>query len=82
MAQVLALQKTVGKEVSGIQIISTFIRHRVQPLQAMVHAMWQYTGAADPTRVHKEELSTNELETRVRSLTTLTAEDPFPGEPR
>jgi hypothetical protein len=43
--------------------------------------MWQYTGAADQTRVHKEEFSTNELEATVRLLTTLTAEGPFLGEP-
>ena len=60
MARVVALQKTVGKEVSGIQIISTFIRRRVQSLKARVHAMWQYKGAVDPTRVHKEELSTSD----------------------
>jgi hypothetical protein len=81
MARVLELQKTVGKEVAGVQIISTFIRRRVQPLQARAHAMWQYTGAADPTRVHKEKLSTNELETRIRSLTTLTAKDSLTSKP-
>ena len=32
MTRVLALLKTVGKEVSGVQIISTFVRRRVQPL--------------------------------------------------
>ena len=48
MERVVALQNTAGKEVSGIQIISTFIRRRVQPLQARVHAMWQYKGADGP----------------------------------
>ena len=43
--------------------------------------MWQYTGAADPTRTRPEELSTNELQKSVRALTTLTTEEPFPGEP-
>ena len=81
MKHVMALQSTVGEEVSEVQIIRTFIRRRVQPLQARVHAMWQYTGASDPTRTHNEELSTNELQKSVRALTTLTTEDVFLGEP-
>ena len=43
--------------------------------------MWQYKGATDPTRTRREELSTNELEKNVRSLTNLTVEDAFLGEP-
>jgi hypothetical protein len=48
--QVATLQSTAGKEVTGIHLISTFIRRRVQPLQVRVHAMWMYEGCQDPTR--------------------------------
>jgi hypothetical protein len=41
--------------------------------------MWQYLGAVDPMRVLKEELSSNDLGSCVRALTTMTTEDQLPG---
>ena len=43
--------------------------------------MWAYSGAEDPTRVSTKDYSPTEVEKRVRSLTKLTAADPFPGPP-
>jgi hypothetical protein len=39
------------KELSGIQLIRTFIERRVQPLAAQAHYMWDYTDCQDPTCV-------------------------------
>src|SRR5664279_4755347 len=77
MAQIATLRdETAGKEVTSIHLISTFIRRRVQPLQARVHGMWEYVGSSDPTRTREDELSRDELETRVRAITKLKANDP------
>ncbi|KQK16260.1 hypothetical protein BRADI_1g27841v3 [Brachypodium distachyon] len=45
---------------------------RIQPPEARVHPMWSFEGPRDPIRVNAEELSLNEVESRVRRLTTLT----------
>jgi hypothetical protein len=81
LAWVEALQTTAGKEVSGLHLISTFLRRRIQPLQSRIHAMWLYTGVQDPTHVHNEDFSTNELETRMRAITNLTSKDSCGGRP-
>ena len=61
--------------------MTTFIRRRIQPLQARAHGMWMYQGVSDPTRVGREELSTNEVQKSVRAITTLAVDDDFPGPP-
>ena len=76
MSQVEALRMTEGKQVSGLHLISTFIRRRIQPLQARVHGMWMYSGSSDPTRTRGDELSRDELETRIRAITSKRAGDP------
>ena len=39
--------------------------------------MWEYSGLQDPTRTSSEEISGEELETRVRQITNLKRDDPF-----
>jgi hypothetical protein len=78
-ARIHALQTGEGKDLSGLQIMTHFLRVRVQPIQARVHAMWCYSGSKDPTRVSKEDLSTAELEKIARHFTTLTASDNIPS---
>jgi hypothetical protein len=46
-----------------------------------MHAMWMYKGVEDQTRVHNEDLSTNELETGMRAITQLTNKDSCGGRP-
>ena len=79
MARIHALQTDKGKELSGLQIKTHFLRLRVQPIQARVSAMWTYSGSKDPTRVSKEDLSTSELEKLARQFTTLTAAHDIPS---
>jgi hypothetical protein len=43
------LRATPKKELSGIQLIRTFIERRVQPLAARAHCMWDYTDRRGPT---------------------------------
>jgi hypothetical protein len=50
MAQIHALQTDDGKELSGQQIMTHFLRLGVQPIQERVHSMWSYMGSKDPTK--------------------------------
>jgi hypothetical protein len=40
MEKIQQLRATPKKELSGVQLIQTFIEHRVQPLAAQAHCMW------------------------------------------
>ena len=69
--QMTVLQTTRGKELGGIQIMSTFVRRRIQPLCARHHPMWLYSGRKDSTRISREELGPEELHKIICSLTSL-----------
>ena len=62
--------------VTGVHLIATFVKLRVWPLRARAHPMWQYEGAHDASRMSPDELSKNELDTDVRSITSIKATDP------
>jgi hypothetical protein len=49
MEKIQQLRATPKKELSGLQLIRTFIERRVQPLAAQAHCMWDYTDRRDPT---------------------------------
>ena len=80
MKKIEELMKTKGHVVSGLHLISTFIKRGVQPLWVRAHPMWEFQGAHDPTRLAVQEplpLS-GAVETRVRGITKLTKHDPCP----
>ena len=77
LSQVATLRSAPNRELTGIQLISTFLKRRIQPLQARAHAMWMYSGFQDPTRTSPEELSSDDLESRVRQVTNLKRDEPF-----
>ena len=64
------LLKTLGRESGGVHLIATFFRLRVQPLRARPHPMWAAEGAGGP------QLDDEEVEFKVRSITSLRAADP------
>jgi hypothetical protein len=59
------------KELSGIQLIRTFIEHLIQPLSARAHCMWDYTDRQHPTRISPDELKESEIDDSVRAITKL-----------
>jgi hypothetical protein len=79
MARIAKLVKT--KKVTGINLISTFVRRCVQPLRARAHAMWEYSGVLDSSRTREDKLSNDELESRVRAITSLKLMDPCAEQP-
>ena len=75
------LESRMGKEEGGCTLIRTWLRRRIQPLQARIHPMFQWAGADDVTRIFANGISASEVDKRVRLLTKYTAKDVFPGEP-
>ena len=75
-----ALQLVSGKEVNRVDIIRTFLKRRVQPLQARVHSMFLYACPNDPTRVSSEELSSGDLDRVLCPLMKFKDGEDLPGE--
>jgi hypothetical protein len=71
MEKIQQLRATPKKELSGIQLIRTFIERRVQPLAAQAHCIWDYTDRRDPTRVSSDELKEVEIDDGVCAVTNL-----------
>jgi hypothetical protein len=71
MKKIQELQSTHKKELSGIQLIRTFIVRRVQPLDARAHCMWEYTDRRDLTRMSSDELKEVEIDDGVRAVTNI-----------
>jgi hypothetical protein len=71
MEKIQQLRATPKKELSGIQLIRTFIERRIQPLSARAHCMWDYTDRQDSTRISPDELKEAEIDDSVRAVTKL-----------
>jgi hypothetical protein len=71
MEKIQQLWATPKKELSGLQLIRTFIEHRIQPLATRAHYMWDYTGRRDLTRFSSDELKEAEIDDGVRAVTSL-----------
>jgi hypothetical protein len=71
MEKIQQLRARPKKELSGIQLICTFIERRVQPLAARAHCMWDYTDRRDSTRISSDELKEAEIDDGVRVVTNL-----------
>jgi hypothetical protein len=78
MKKIQQLRATPKKELSGIQLIRTFIERRIQPLAARAHCMWDYSDRRDSTRVSQDELHEAEIDECVRTVTNIKKKDPVP----
>jgi hypothetical protein len=72
MQKIAQLRSTPGKEVTRIQLIRTFKEHRVQPLAARAHCMWDYSGRKDPTQLSSDEMKDIDMDDGVRTISVLT----------
>src|ERR1041385_1001673 len=65
------VQKLVDlkRGITGGQLISMFMRRRIQPLQHWVHPMWRYTGLEDPTRCSPKDILGSDLLFRIQHVT-------------
>jgi hypothetical protein len=71
MEKIQQLRATPKKELSGIQLIRTFIECRIQPLSVRAHCMWDYTDRQDSTRISPNELKEAKINNSVRAITKL-----------
>jgi hypothetical protein len=71
MEKIRQLRATPKKELSGLQLIRTFIERRIQPLAERAHCMWDYTDRQVPTRVSSDELKETNIVDGVRAVTKL-----------
>jgi hypothetical protein len=78
MEKIQQLRATPKKELSGIQLIRTFIELRIQPLAARAHCMWDYSDRRDSTRISQDELHEAEIDECVRTVTNIKKKDPVP----
>ena len=59
--------------LTGGQLISVFVKRRVQPLHHRVRSMWQYTGPDDLTRCSAKEFTADDLLSWVQQVTKCTS---------
>jgi hypothetical protein len=71
MEKIQQLWAMPRKELSGLQLIYTFIERRIQSLAVRAHCMWYYTNRRDSTRISSEELKEAKIDDGVRAITNL-----------
>ena len=79
MKKIHELQSTSKKELSGLQLMTHFLRLRVQPLQARTNPMWAYSGPGDEARI-SVDLPVESLEKLARRFTKLNKSNSIPSE--
>jgi hypothetical protein len=72
LARIQALKSGRGGALSGTQLMAFFLQRRVQPLQHRLSKLWTFSGLGDSSRVSEDLMEKNDLDKRVRALTTLT----------
>jgi hypothetical protein len=78
MEKIEQLRATPKKELSGLQLIQTFIERRIQPLAARAHYMWDYSDRRDSTRISSDELREAEIDECVHAITNIKKKSPVP----
>jgi hypothetical protein len=78
MEKIQQLRATPKKELSGIQLIRTFIERRIQPLTARAHCMWDYNDRWDSTRISQDELHEAEIDECIRTITNIKKKSSVP----
>ena len=58
--------------LDAMDLIALFIGRRVQPLQARVRKMCEYTGLEDPTRYSNKPMNQKEFDQLMKIITSVT----------
>ena len=75
--KIQSLQSTPKKELSGLQIMTHFLRLRIQSLRARSNPVWSYSGPGDEARI-SADLPVEDLEKLARRFTKLNKNDEIP----
>ncbi|KAK1694394.1 hypothetical protein QYE76_011091 [Lolium multiflorum] len=73
--KVLDLKNAGGLTMCGTEVVSVFLKCRVQPLMSRPHQLWLFIGKDDKSRVSSVDLSNEELRDEVRRLTRFSQKD-------
>ena len=73
--KVLDLKNAGGLTMCGTEVVSVFLKRRVQPLMSRPHQLWLFIGKDDKSRVSSVDLSDEELRDEVRRLTRFSQKD-------
>jgi hypothetical protein len=73
--KVLDLKNAEGLTMCGTEVVSVFLRRRVQPLMSRPHQLWLYNGALDKSRISSTKVSEEDLRDEVRLLTRFSQKD-------
>jgi hypothetical protein len=73
--KVLDLKNAGGLTMCGTEVVSVFLKRRVQPLISRPHQLWLFIGKDDKSRVSSVDLSDEELRDEVRRLTRFSQKD-------
>jgi hypothetical protein len=73
--QVVDLKNAGGLTMCGTEVVSVFLKRRVQPLMSRPHQLWMYSGKNDASRVNSADLSDEVLHNEVRRLTCFSMKD-------
>jgi hypothetical protein len=57
--------------LDAMDLIALFVGRRVQPLQARVRKMWEYTGLEDPTRLSSKPMNQKEFDQIMKIITSV-----------
>ena len=64
--KVLDLKNAGGLTMCGTEVVSVFLKRRVQPLMSWPYQLWLYVGKDDKSRISSADLSADELRDEVR----------------
>jgi len=69
MREIVSMKK---RGLDAMDLIALFVGRRVQPLQARVRKMWEYTGLEDPTRYSNKPMNQKEFDQLMKIITSVT----------
>lgn len=69
--QVRRIGELSNQGLTGVDIINDFLKHRISPLRRRAHLACNYTGPTDPTRDSDEDLSEEDIESKLSYLLDL-----------
>jgi len=69
--QVRRIGELSNQGLTGVDIINDFLKPRISPLRRRAHLACNYTGPTDPTRDSDEDLSEEDIESKLSYLLDL-----------
>jgi hypothetical protein len=62
LSRIQSLKSAAGGGLTGTQLMAFFLQRRIQPLQARVSKLWNYSGLDDPSRVSNQDPEKKDLD--------------------